>query len=98
MDVLGYFKKKTKKMEKTSPHVDCPVCWGYQQYDNEIRNVFQDKHIDVKNHKDKYMKVQKFMVEHLNGIEYKNGKIKKSLSKIKKDKKLKSRKVISGND
>lgn len=96
MDVLGYFKKAPKKVE--TAHVSCPVCWGYQQYDSEIRTVFKDKHVDVKNHKDKYMKVQKFMVEHLNGIQYKNRAIKKSLSVTWKSKNQNSVEVKNSGD
>ncbi len=73
--IISYFKKSKKEVEGTSPAGTCPVCWGYQEYDAKIRTVLKDKHIDVKNHKDSYMKVQKFVVEHIDRIRLKEGEI-----------------------
>ncbi len=84
-NLYSCFKKPEKAVMETSSDVECPVCWGYQEYDSEIRTIFEDKHIDVKNHKDHYMKVQKFMVEHLKGVRYKKGKIKRSTSDLDKN-------------
>src|SRR5690606_10923423 len=53
-----------------------PVCWGYQEYDHKIRQLFKDKQIDVNNHRDSYMKIQKFMVKYIDGIRLKQGEIK----------------------
>ncbi len=74
--LIAYFKKPKNEVEGTSRQGACPVCWGYQEYDSKIRTIFKDKHIDVKNHKDSYMKVQKFVVEHLDGVQHKEGQVK----------------------
>lgn len=60
-------RKEEQSKEKQSPE-DCPFCWGYQDYGDKTRTLSYDKRIDVKNHKDKYVKVGKFMVEHVDGF------------------------------
>lgn len=62
-----FSKKKKPSEEKLNPE-SCPFCWGYQEYGDETRKIGYDKRIDVKNHKDKYVKVGKFMVEHVEGF------------------------------
>lgn len=75
-NLVHFFKKPKSETEGKTPEGTCPVCWGYQEYDHKIRQLFKDKQIDVNNHRDSYMKVQKFMVEHINGIHLKQGSIK----------------------
>ena len=64
-----------KRPKPTSPEPvgkeSCPFCWGFQEYDAKVRSMPKDKQIDVKNHKDKYVKVGKFMVEHVDGFKNK---------------------------
>ena len=81
--ITSYFKRPKKDVIETSEKAACPVCWGYQEYDYKIRNISRDKHVDVKNHRDHYMKVQKFMVDHLDGVKYKRGRIE--YPSLKKD-------------
>lgn len=52
----------------TSPEGSCPICWGRQEYDGKIRVLLKDKQIDVNNHMDKYMSIQKFMKHNIDGI------------------------------
>ncbi len=69
---LAFFKNKEK--EETKEPVgeqNCSFCWGYQEYDEKIRLLPKDKYIDVKNHQDKYVKVGKFMMEHVDGFKNK---------------------------
>ena len=73
--LIDHFKKPKKEVEETSPTGTCPVCWGYQEYDAKIRSILEDKQIDVNNHKDSYMKIQKFVVEQIDGIKLKEGRI-----------------------
>ncbi len=72
---LVFFQKKPKEVivetKKEFGDKNCPFCWGYQQYDDKIRLMPKDKQIDVKNHIDKYVKVGKFMVEHVDGFKNK---------------------------
>lgn len=73
--LIAHFQKPENEVEETSPTGTCPVCWGYQEYDAKIRTILQDKQIDVNNHKDSYMKIQKFVVEQIDGIKLKEGNI-----------------------
>ncbi|WP_310994006.1 hypothetical protein [Aequorivita marina] len=73
---LAFFRKKPKEeplaeISEESGEKNCPFCWGYQEYDDKTRLMRKDKEIDVKNHKDKYVKVGKFMVEHVDGFKNK---------------------------
>lgn len=73
---LAFLRKKPKEevrleIPKEAVDKNCPFCWGYQEYDNKTRLMPMDKQIDVKNHKDKYVKVGKFMVEHVDGFKNK---------------------------
>jgi hypothetical protein len=52
----------------SSPEGSCPICWGRQEYDGKIRVLIKDKQIDVNNHMDKYMSIQKFMKRNIDGI------------------------------
>jgi len=70
--LFAFFKKTPEEVAKNEVgDQNCPFCWGYQQYDEKIRLMPKDKQIDVKNHRDKYVKVGKFMVEHMDGFKNK---------------------------
>lgn len=73
--LIAHFKNTENKVTEESPAGTCSVCWGYQEYDAKIRTIFQDKQIDISNHQDSYMKIKKFVVEHIDGIKLKEGKI-----------------------
>ncbi|HNP19789.1 MAG TPA: hypothetical protein PKL31_15225 [Fulvivirga sp.] len=73
--LIDYFKKPDKETKGTSPNGTCPVCWGHQEYQSKIRKIFKDKQIDVNNHKDSYMKIQKFVVKYINGIKLRDDKV-----------------------
>ncbi len=64
-------KRATANGKQLVGEESCPFCWGYQTYDQKIRMMPKEKQIDVKNHKDKYVKVGKFMVEHVDGFKNK---------------------------
>lgn len=74
-NIVQFLRKPKTETEGKAPEGTCPVCWGYQEYDSKLRKVFKDKQIDVNNHKDSYMKVQKFMVKYVDGIRLKQGEI-----------------------
>lgn len=74
-NIIQFLSKPKEETEGKSPEGTCPVCWGYQEYDAKIRELFKDKQIDVNNHSDSYMKVQKFMVKYVDGIRLKQGHI-----------------------
>lgn len=67
--IFEFFRKKPEiKPEKVDEAETCAFCWGYQEYDHKSRILSKDKQIDVKNHRDKHVKVGKFMVEHVDGF------------------------------
>lgn len=70
-----FFKEPESATKNKTPEGICPVCWGYQEYDHKIRTLIEDKQIDVNNGRDRYMLVQQFVVEHLDGIKLKEGEI-----------------------
>jgi len=66
------FKKKIKDEFTEVPEGVCPNCWGDQEYDNMVREKYEDAQISVNNHKTKYAFIQNFVVTHLNGIKLKS--------------------------
>lgn len=75
-----FSKKKERKAETVQEPIDfqnCPFCWGYQEFGSETRTISEDKQINVKNHRDKNVKVGKFMVEHVDGFKNKKRIIKR---------------------
>ncbi|GGW30134.1 hypothetical protein [Arenibacter certesii] len=75
-NIVHFFEKPIEETKGKSPEGTCPLCWGYQEYDHKIRELFKDNQIDVNNHRAKYMKIQKFMVKYIDGIRLKQGEIK----------------------
>jgi hypothetical protein len=75
-NLVRFFEKPKEETKGRNPEGTCPLCWGYQEYDHQIRQLFKDKQIDVNNRRDSYMKVQQFVVKHIDGIRLKQGEIK----------------------
>lgn len=78
---MDFYKKLTKlfgKPEKEKnefpPEGGCPVCWGYQAYDDKIRVLYEDRQIDVNNHRWKYMRIQKLLKEKIEGMRLKKAR------------------------
>ena len=71
--LIAFFKKPAEKTKGKTPEGLCPNCWGHQEFDNTIRELYDDKQIDVNNHQANYAFVQDFMVTHLKGIKLVKG-------------------------
>ncbi len=71
--LISFFKKPISETINESPEGVCPNCWEKQEYDNEIREMYKDKQIDVNNHKANYAFIQDFVVTHIDGIKLKKG-------------------------
>ena len=69
--IVEYFEKPREEAHNDAPEGICSVCWGFQEYDHKIRILFEDKQIDSNNHTYKYMRVQKFLRKHIDGIKLK---------------------------
>lgn len=74
-NLVEFIRKPEEHTKGKTPEGLCPVCWGYQEYDQKLRKLFRDKQVDVNNRQDSYMIVQKFVVDHLDGIKLRDGEI-----------------------
>jgi len=66
--LIQFFNQSPEDSKNKVPEGMCPNCWGEQEYDNIIREMFRDKQIDVNNHDKKHAFIQEFVVNRLNGI------------------------------
>lgn len=71
--IVDYFKKPEQEAVKESPEGVCSLCWGIQEYDGKIREVYKDKQVDVNNHEDSYLLIQKFVKDNMDGYQVKDG-------------------------
>ncbi len=71
--LISFFKKPAKETKGKAPEGVCPNCWGEQEYDNVIRDMYIDKQIDVNNHDSNYAFIQDFVVNRINGIKLVKG-------------------------
>ncbi|WP_289045461.1 hypothetical protein [uncultured Olleya sp.] len=73
MNFIKHLFGKNNQKETTELSQEyCPNCWGDQEYDNLIREKYEDAQIPVNNHKANYAFVQDFIVTHMNGIKLKS--------------------------
>lgn len=73
--ITKYLKNTNTKDQDSCPEGLCPICWGYQQYDGKIRDLLEDKQIDVNNHADSYMVIQEFVKTNIDGMKLKEGEV-----------------------
>ncbi|RLD21426.1 MAG: hypothetical protein DRI54_09185 [Bacteroidetes bacterium] len=66
--VINFFKRPQAETQNEVPEGLCPNCWGEQEYDKQIRELYKDKQIDINHYEANYAFIQDFMVTHLNGI------------------------------
>ena len=71
--LINFFKKPKNDTEGQVPEGFCPNCWGSQEYDNMIREMYKDRQIDVNNHQANHAFIQDFIVNKINGIHLKKG-------------------------
>ena len=48
--LINFFKQPAEESRRKTPKGLCPNCWGEQEYDNMIREMYTDMQIDVNNH------------------------------------------------
>ena len=71
--LIAFFSQPKEETKDKTPEGLCPNCWGTQEYDNTIRELYQDKQIDVNNHEAQHAFIQEFVVERIKGIKLKKG-------------------------
>jgi hypothetical protein len=71
-NLLNYFTPSDSQNPET-PDGLCPNCWGNQEYDNIIREMYEDKQIDVNNKEANHAFIQEFVVNRVSGITLKKG-------------------------
>ena len=71
--LLTFFSKPKEETKDKTPENYCPNCWGKQEYDNQVREMYKDKQIDVNNGEANYAFIQKFVINHIDGIHLKKG-------------------------
>ena len=69
--LINFFKKPKQETKNEVPDGLCPNCWGTQEYDDQIREMYVDKQIDVNNHEANHAFIQAFVVKNLDGIHLK---------------------------
>lgn len=70
--LISFFKKTKAETKGITPSGLCPNCWGSQEYDNQIREMYKDQQVEVNNHEANYAFIQKFVVTHVDGIHLKS--------------------------
>ncbi len=63
-----FFSQKRSETTGKTPDGLCPNCWGSQEYDHIIREMFIDKQVDVNNHKAHHSFIQDFVINKVKGI------------------------------
>jgi len=71
--LIAFFKKTAQETNNETPEGVCPNCWGNQEYDSVIRELYQDHQIDVNNAQANHYFIQNVVVNKIEGIKLKKG-------------------------
>ena len=71
--LIAFFKKTAQETNNETPEGVCPNCWGNQEYDSVIRELYQDHQIDVNNGQANHNFIQNVGVNKIEGIKLKKG-------------------------
>lgn len=71
--LIEFFSHSKEETKDIVPEDFCPNCWGTQEYDDTIRELYKDKQIDVNNREAQHTFIQEFVVERIKGIQLKKG-------------------------
>jgi len=66
--LITFFKKPAEETKGKTPEGMCPNCWGNQEYDLVIRELYKDKQIDVNNHAANHSFINAAVVKRIDGI------------------------------
>ncbi len=73
--IIEHVNKPQEVTKHTAADGICPVCWGFQEYDQKIRVLINDRQIEINNHQTKDMILRAFVTKHINGIHLQEGAI-----------------------
>lgn len=76
MKKLKENSKPEREMRTQPPEGHCNLCWGFQEYDGQVRILYKDKQKDVNNHFTTHMRIQRFIKTYFTGMKLKNPEIK----------------------
>lgn len=68
-----FYSQPQNETQNQTPVGACPNCWGTQEYDGKVRELFKDHQIDVNNKISRHSFIQNFVITHLKGIRLKKG-------------------------
>lgn len=71
--LIAFFKRPKTETKNEIPEGVCPNCWGSQEYDSVIRELYEDKQIDVNNGQANYNFIKNVVVNKIEGIKLKKG-------------------------
>jgi len=71
--LAAFFQRPKENTQHETPEGVCPNCWGQQRYGDQIREMYEDKQIDVNNNSANYAFIQNFVIKHIDGIRLKKG-------------------------
>lgn len=71
--LIAFFKRPASETKKETPDGVCPNCWGSQEFDNVIRELYEDKQIDVNNGQANHNFIQNVVVNKIEGIKLQKG-------------------------
>lgn len=71
--LIHFFKQPPELTKDQVPEGVCPNCWGEQEYDNKIRDMYEDKQIDVNNATSNHAFIKDFVVTQISGIKLVRG-------------------------
>lgn len=71
--LVSFFKKSYSETKNETPESICPNCWGKQEYDKVIRDLYHDHQIDVNNGQANLNFIQNVVVNKIEGIKLKKG-------------------------
>lgn len=66
--LISFFRQSKEETKNKTPEGLCPNCWGEQEYDNTIREMYVDKQIDVNNHEANHAFIREYIVTRVTGI------------------------------
>lgn len=71
--LAAFFKKPASETKGKTPDGICPNCWGEQEFDNVVRELYRDHQIDVNNGQDNLNFIENVVVNKVEGIQLKKG-------------------------